>query len=199
MRYLLTQSLLNSWLYQYQCTSGYEEQARKSFLNVLNRKWSSTTAAQQRGMDFESMVYDICDKKGNISSPWYEPASRIASSVVGARRQFVGMKKMTISGVDVLLYGRFDALKAGVIYDIKFTKYYEVGKFFSSPQHPMYMGILPEAYEFTYLVSNGFSVWRETYRRDEIKPISGTIASFFDYLDMARLTDVYRAKWRSRS
>lgn len=198
MRYLLTQSLLNSWLYQYKCFDGYEDQAHQSFLDTLNRKRSPTTDAQQRGIDFESMVYDICDKKGDVSNKWYESASKIADSVRGARRQFVGMKNITVSGVDLLLYGRFDALKAGVIYDIKFTTKYSVGKFFDSPQHPMYMEILPEANEFTYLVSNGSHVWSETYRKDEIKPITDTIKAFFDYLDVARLTDVYRDKWRSR-
>ena len=63
--------------------------------------------------------------------------------------------------MDVVLYGRLDALKAGTIYDIKFSKGYERGKFYSSTQHPTYMLLIPEAQQFSYLVSNGMDVWTE--------------------------------------
>ncbi len=81
--------------------------------------------------------------------------------------------------MDVVLYGRLDALKAGTIYDIKFSKGYERGKFYSSTQHPTYMLLIPEAQTFSYLVSNGMDVWTECYRRDETPDIRPIISDFF--------------------
>lgn len=84
--------------------------------------------------------------------------------------------------MSLVLYGKLDALKAGVVYDIKFSSGYEKGKYFSSTQHPTYLELIPEASEFTYLVSNGNSVWYETYRRDETPSIIPIICDFFDWL-----------------
>jgi hypothetical protein len=87
-------------------------------------------------------------------------------------------KAIKVRGMDVVLYGRLDALKAGTIYDIKFSKGYERGKFYSSTQHPTYMLLIPEAQTFSYLVSNGMDVWTECYRRDETPDIRPIIRTF---------------------
>lgn len=108
------------------------------------------------------------------------------------------MKETNINGIDLLLYGRLDALKAGVIYDIKFTKSYAVGKFYSSPQHPMYLELIPEARKFVYLVSNGKSLWVEEYSRNETAEIKPTIQDFFEYLTKYNLMPIYTSKWQSR-
>ncbi|WP_196606615.1 hypothetical protein [Pectinatus frisingensis] len=198
MRFLMTQSLLNSYLYQFKCIDEYADKAHESFLNTLWRKPQKTTPAMQRGIDFEKLVYDICDNKADKNNKWYEAASKIAALVQGARRQFVSIKRTNIAGIDLLLYGRLDGLKAGTIYDIKFTTKYAVGKFYSSPQHPMYLDIVDNADRFVYLVSNGSHVWQETYTRKETKPIKQTIEQFFEYLKNMDLMKVYIEKWKSR-
>ena len=100
---LLTQSLISSYLYQFQCMDGYEEQAHQSFLATLNRIPSETTPAMQRGNDFEKLVYDACDGTADVTNKWYESAKEISGYVQGARRQFVGKKRTTIGGIDLLL------------------------------------------------------------------------------------------------
>ena len=99
--------------------------------------------------------------------------------------------------MDVVLYGRLDALKAGTIYDIKFSKGYERGKFYSSTQHPTYMLLIPEAQQFSYLVSNGMDVWTECYRRDETPDICPIISDFFDWLDAFGLMNVFKEHWKA--
>ena len=94
-----------------------------------------------------------------------------------------------------VLYGRLDVLKAGGIYDIKFSKGYDRGKYFDSTQHPVYLELIPEARHFTYLISNGTEVWSETYRRDEAPNIYPIITDFLDWLAAQGLLDLYREKW----
>ncbi|MCX4266913.1 MAG: hypothetical protein OSJ64_08985, partial [Firmicutes bacterium] len=92
-------------------------------------------------------------------------------------------RDLQIGGLDMLLYGRLDALKAGVVYDIKFSKTYERGKYLHSTQHSVYLALVPEAYEFTYLISNGANVWQETYRREETEDVRNIISDFLVWLD----------------
>ena len=98
----------------------------------------------------------------------------------------------------ILLYGRLDALKAGTITDIKFSKKYERGKYIDSTQHPMYMRIVPEAQQFTYLISNGVDVWHETYRRDEVPDIVPTVERFFDWLEVSGYMAIYEKHWLAK-
>ena len=107
------------------------------------------------------------------------------------------LKREPTPRMDVVLYGRLDALKAGTIYDIKFSKGYERGKFYSSTQHPTYMLLIPEAQTFSYLVSNGMDVWTECYRRDETPDIRPIISDFFDWLDAFGLMDVFKEHWKA--
>lgn len=99
--------------------------------------------------------------------------------------------------MNLLLYGRLDCLKAGEIIDIKFTKSYDVGKYFSSTQHPTYFELIPEARQFTYLASNGSAVWPETYRREDTPSIFPVISDFLDWLRAVDLLEVYKEKWKA--
>ena len=85
-----------------------------------------------------------------------------------AQFQVAAYRDKRIDGVPFLLYGRLDALKAGTIYDTKFVRRYEAGKYVSSPQHPMYFDCVPEASRFVYVVSDGKFVYQEEYRRGEV-------------------------------
>ena len=121
----------------------------------------------------------------------------IAAIIKGGQLQFKARRTIQVRGMDVVLYGRLDALKAGTIYDIKFSKGYERGKFYSSTQHPTYMLLIPEAQTFSYLVSNGMDVWTECYRRDETPDICPIISDFFDWLDAFGLMNVFKEHWKA--
>ena len=90
-----------------------------------------------------------------------------------------------------------DALKAGVIYDIKFSKTYEPGKYYDSPQHPMYFELCPEVSKFVYLISNGREVCREEYKRDQTEPIEYKVEKFLRYLNVTGAAQTYIEKWKA--
>lgn len=198
-RYLMTHSLLSSWLYTMKenpfedATSDRDKMAE--FVQVLNREPTETTEAMQKGIDFENLVTDAVHGKVNPKSKWFDAANKVANVVRGGVLQYRASKEFQVRGITIVLYGRLDALKAGVIYDIKFSGSYDVGKYISSTQHPTYFALVPEAQEFTYLVSNGSAVWPETYRREETPSIFPIISDFFDWLDVQGLMSVYKEKW----
>ena len=134
----------------------------------------------------------------DANSNWYQAASQVASVVKGGLLQFKARKQIVAKGMPILLYGRLDALKAGIVYDIKFSSSYDAGKYIDSTQHPTYLELVPEAQKFTYLVSNGSYVWPETYRRDETPSIIPVIEDFFDWLQLQGLMDIYKEKWASK-
>jgi hypothetical protein len=172
-----------------------EKEPLTEFLKVLNREPTETNQAMQNGIDFENLVTDIVNGEGDATDKWYDAAEKIARIVRGGQLQCKASKEIEVSGMTFILYGRLDALKAGVIYDIKFSKSYDVGKYFSSTQHPTYFELIPEADEFTYLVSNGSAVWPETYRRDEARSIVPYIADFISWLEVQGLLETYKSKW----
>lgn len=197
--YLLTHSLLSSWLYSLR-ENPYEDMetekdAREEFMKVLRREPVEATEAMQNGVDFENLVTACIQGAGDRSNKWFDAASAVASELRGAQLQFVASKRVLIAGQEYVLYGRFDALKAGVISDIKFTKNYDKGKYYDSTQHPMYMFLMPTANEFTYIVSNGSGVWHETYTREETKDIFPIITAFLSWLEDAGLLELYRKHW----
>lgn len=200
--YLLTHSLLSSWLYAMK-SSPYEDltserDAYGDFLKTLRREPTETTQAMQNGIDFENMVTDIVNGVDvDSGEKWYNAASKVAEIVSGGQLQYKAKKRITVSGVPILLYGRLDVLKAGEIIDIKFSSGYERGKYFDSTQHPAYLELIPEAYQFTYLITNGSEVWKETYRRDETNSIIPTIEYFLAYLNESGLWEEYTNHWNA--
>lgn len=197
--YLLTHSLLSSWLYAMK-DSPYEDatterDSYQEFLQALRREPGEQTEAMRNGVEFEDLVTDIVNGDADTGHKWYEAASKVAGIVKGGRLQYKAKKEITVSGIKILLYGRLDVLKAGEVIDIKFSKGYERGKYLSSTQHPTYLELIPEAEKFTYLVSNGTEVWTETYRRDETPDITVIIASFIEYLKGNGLWELYVKHW----
>lgn len=218
-RYLMTHSLLSSWLYAMK-ENPYEDATTErdplaDFLKVLNREPTPTTDAMQKGIDFEDLVTAITENEscfgfyeayvdGSLGGlvpadiqehKWYGAAKIIADKVKGGVRQYAAKKEIRIHGLTLLLYGRLDWLKAGEIVDIKFSSGYDKGKYFDSTQHPMYFELVPEAEIFTYQVSNGTNVWTESYMRDETRSIFPVIANFLSWLKTAGYMDVYKEKW----
>lgn len=200
-RFLITHSLLSSWLYAIS-ENPYEDATTErdpmaEFLTVLRREPTPTSEAMQKGIDFEDLVTAILNGAGDQTNEWYYQANRIAGIIRGGILQYTAKTNVRIGDRDVLLYGRLDALKGGVIYDIKYTGHYEAGKYFDSTQHPMYLRLVPEAREFSYLISNGKDFWQETYRRDETADIDRIVADFYEWLNVQGLDELYRQHWKA--
>ena len=203
-RWLITHSLLSSWLYclrdnPYETADDECDEGKLTkldeFMLTLRREPTPTSDAMRRGIDFEDLVTSVVHGYGDTSNRWYEAAAVVAKVISGGILQHRAKKEVDVQGTSLLLYGRFDALRAGVVYDIKYSGSYEAGKFYDSTQHPMYLEIVPEATRFTYLISNGSNVWSETYMREETPSIMSTIANFFDWLEIHSLMDLYKEKW----
>lgn len=201
-RYLITHSLLSSWLYAMR-DDPYEDATTerdpyKEFLDTLNRVPREPTEAMQNGIDFEDTVMSFIRGVPNLGGKWDDAAERIAQIVNGGQFQYKAKKPVAVRGTEFLLFGKLDVLKAGSIYDIKFSKSYDRGKYFDSTQHPMYLELVPEAQDFSYLISNGLDVWTESYAREETRSIIPVIADFADWLNAQGLFPVYAGKWEAR-
>lgn len=224
-RYMITHSLLSSWLYTMRDnpyeTADSTDDPMSDFLRTLRREPTPTTEAMQKGIDFENLVADILADKvrpefvtdGTINTSsysgevmgydkypkWYYAAKKVANIIRGGLLQVPESKTVEIGGMQILLYGRLDALKAGTVYDIKFSGSYDRGKYFDSTQHPMYMELVPDAERFCYIISNGTDVWTEEYRREEIPiPILATAADFLDWLKSMDLMPLFKERWLAK-
>ncbi len=204
-RYLMTHSLLSSWLYAMK-ENPFEDSTSESdpmgeFMAVLRREPTPTNESMRKGIDFEELVTAITkndvEAMERYDPKWFEAARKVAQIVSGGSLQTKAMREIQVDGIAFLLYGRLDALKAGVIYDIKFSGSYDRGKYISGTQHPTYLRIVPQASEFTYLISNGTEVWSETYRREETPAIEPIISDFISWLRANDLLELYMEKWLS--
>lgn len=200
-RYLMTHSLLSSWLYCLK-DNPYEDATNErdtygEFLQVLKRAPSIPTTAMQCGIDFEALVTAITKGGGEPEHDWYEAAAKVADIISGAALQVRANKVLEVNGYTLVLHGRLDALKAGVVYDIKFTssRNFFIGNHIDSTQHPTYMELIPEARRFDYLISNGADVWTESYRREETPSIIPVISNFLNWLEARGLMELYKEKW----
>lgn len=198
-RYLMTHSLLSSWLYAIKENPFEDATSEKDpmgeFMLTLRREPTPTNEAMMKGIAFEDLVTAIVNGEHDTQNNWYNAAAKVAGIVGGGILQFRARKEIQVGGLTLVLYGRLDALKAGGVYDIKFSSRYERGKYFDSTQHPVYLELVPEAQHFTYLVSNGSEVWTEQYRREETPSIYPIISDFLDWLSVQGLLDLYREKW----
>lgn len=187
-KHYITQSLLSAWNYIF---NAYDtDKAYADFLLTLNKEPFEPNAAMQKGIEFENAVAAYC--RGGVAE---DTEKEVGDIVKGGQFQVVAYKDVKIDGVDIVLYSKMDVLKAGIIYDIKRSDTYEVGKYIDSPQHPMYMACVSQAKEFVYLISDGKEVYQERYTRDDIEPITEIIKDFFAFLRVEKLFDIYLSKW----
>lgn len=187
----ITQSLLSAWDYVYKKDDGYED-----FLAALNREKKPPTQAMLDGRRFEGLVNSALD---GVPVPddneWYLPVMQLSKYLAGSQQQVEIRRNVEIDGVQFQLHGILDFLRSGVIYDTKFSKTYKVGKYLDSPQHPMYFALVPEAYEFQYLICDGTYLYREIYRPEDTDPIEKEIRLFMRYLEQRNLIDIFVEKW----
>jgi len=191
-RLRITQSLLAEWQYSFKKEDGWD-----TFLAALNREKKPVSKAMLDGQRFENVLNSVLD--GETIDPeheWYKPVRQLAKYLDGAQQQVALFREVEIDGQPMLLYGVLDYLKAGVIYDTKFSKSYHLNKYLKSPQHPMYLELVPEARRFEYLSSDGIWVYRECYPREIVEPIEPTIRQFLAFLKQHDLFQTYQEKWR---
>ena len=194
--YKMTHSLLESW--RRATDPDADETAFGVFLDTLERKKRQKTKAMQDGIDFENAVTRYINNEAPGSERSGDELRAIAqfgNRLRGAQLQVREEKEIKVCGHEILLVGVADALKAGILSDIKRVQRYEYGKYQFSTQHPMYMELFPEALRFDYLIFDGKYCYMEQYRRGDFEPIQGTIKAFLEYLDGAELMEAYQKNW----
>jgi len=191
----ISPSLINSLNYALTCDDDKREAAMESFMAALRREKRPTTAAQQSGIAFETMVnrYILSD---GTEMPENSVARIFGQRLRGASLQVECTKNIEAGGEKYRLKGIMDALRAGIIYDFKYTESYDYGKFADSAQHPAYMELLPEAMRFDYYITDGKYAYLEQYRRGEFTPIHDYIARFRRELRGLGIDDIYIKNWR---
>ena len=197
----ITKTLLESRRYCFSCYEGYEEEAYADFLKTLRREQTETTEAMLNGLAFEDRVYRFAEGKTVRSdAKWHTGAAALADIIRGAQIQVPISRPIEVDGNTYLLKGVLDALRAGVIYDVKFLNKSIgsadiYGKWLNCTQHPAYFYLVPEATEFQYLGSDGEDIYIETYQRDQSPDIHEIIHDFLEFLKSEGLTDVFMEKW----
>lgn len=198
MTYWMTQSLLSSWQHYIDTDEERSQTAWDSFVSTLRLEEKEPTQAMLDGILFENMVNLLVDGGSLECSPnpkWESAARRFAGRCFGGLSQVPVTCDLSVSGMDFVLYGVCDYLKAGLIIDIKKVIRYEYGKYQHSPQHPMYLHLLPEAKRFDYLIFDGSNTHIEPYRRGEFPPIEQTISEFIRFLKDTGGLDIYKHFW----
>lgn len=188
----VTQSLLSAWLYVFKKDDGYED-----FLRALNREKKQPTQAMLDGIQYENCLNSILNGEPlPLDHKWHDPLLEMAVELQGSQQQVVLFKDTEVDGQPILLHGVLDYLRAGKIYDCKFSKNYYLNKYLDSPQTAMYLSLVPSAFDFTYIISDGKYVYREKYPREIVPPIEPTIKYFLDYLKQHDLYKIFEEKWR---
>ncbi len=216
----ITHSLLSAW--DYATGDGAGDDSLAEFVKTLKREPKQRTQAMQAGIDFEDEVtfyaangYLKCDDAPKMQVitamgdtiiqdvRTYTEAERKAiikfgKKVLGAVPQVRAESQMTINGIDFLLVGVADYLKAGIIYDTKRIGMYEYGRYVGNTQHPMYFELFPEAVRFDYLIFDGYQTHVETFRRTDCEPIQNHIARFTRDLRDVGLLETYKEYWEEK-
>jgi hypothetical protein len=202
--------LLNSWQQIWDCENyvheseddeiSYEDKLElkrqeklQEFINYLNRIPVPDNEHFKKGRDFEDRVCAGLDPE-------------FSKYVKGGAFQVKVAKDIDIDGVPLTFYGILDVLKAGRIMDIKRTGRYQFPKFKTSHKHAMYMYLVPEAIDFTYLIADdnieskdeekrqkGYHF--EHYIRENSEDIVKTVSHFLSWLKANDLFDTFTQKW----
>ena len=194
-KYRITKTLLDSWMWSYKRYDGYD-----GFIKTLNRQKIPVTKAMLDGTRFENCVNGVLD--GNCIEPdheWYDGIMQVADRVQGSQQQVVLYRDIKVDGVNFLIHGILDYLRAGVVFDCKFSKNYHLNHYLNSTQHPVYMYLVPEARRFEYCVSDGKYLYVESYPRDIVPELEPIILNFKRFLEKQNLVETYCDKWRVRN
>ena len=184
---LLTQTLINSWLYLYQVDGEYYEKCYQDFLKTLKRIPLEDNEIFARGREFEKQVIDGEYKE-------------IYDIIKGGSYQVSKKKELVVDNLDFTVYGIADFIKNGVIYDTKRVNQYELQKYQYSSQHLIYLYLFDDCYEFTYLiVDNSDTTYEETYKRNDLTmSIETLIHNFISFLKENNLFNIYLENWKGK-
>jgi len=208
--YLITASLLNSLKYYL----GSDYANREDFLKTLSREKFEPNEAMQKGIDFENDIQKVCNgtylyydfdcpsenKSVDKVIDYEKLITKLGEEVKGGYWQESVKKQFEVAGTRILLYGRCDVIKGDTVYDIKYTKNYNLGKFQESTQHLIYM-FCSGLDKFKYLVSDLKSYWIEEYvKQSNIEAkLRSEIMQFLDYLDRDKeANELFYSKWKSK-
>lgn len=195
-KYLMTQSLLSSFGWMLKSD---DPAAREDFVRTLRREPTEQTEPMCNGLEFERLVtLVVAGHDPPETHKWRNGILATADRLRGATFQVRLSCDLAVDDVTFLLYGVLDALKAGDVFDTKFSGTYHLNKYLSSPQTPMYFKLCPEAKRFTYLISDGEYLYREWYYPDEVRPIEWHIRGFMAYMHRSGLIGLYKEKWRAQ-
>jgi hypothetical protein len=194
-KYLISQSLLSAWLWSYKKEDGYED-----FLKTLHKQGIQQTKQMLAGVQFENILNAVLTgAEIDATHEWYKPITELQSELQGAQQQVRLYRDIKVEGIDFLAYGVLDYLKAGIVYDTKYSKAYDVGKYLTSPQHSMYLYLVPEARRFDYKICDGEWIYTESYYPDQVEPIEHIIKNFMGFLDRQNLVDTYCEIWKAKT
>ena len=191
-KFHLTQSLLSAWQY---CYSDSEDSYER-FLKTLNRQKEPPTEAMLNGIEFENCVNNVLN--GSYIDPkhkWYQGIMETAKKLQGSQQQVRVKREIIVNGVCFELDGVLDFLRAGEIYDTKFSTHYYLNKYLDSAQHPMYFYLVPEAKKFQYISCDGRFIYTETYYPEDTPPIEIKIKQFMQFLDKTKNIDTFCQIW----
>lgn len=194
-KFHLTQSLLSDWQYSFVMEDGYER-----FVKSLNRVPKKPTEKMLNGVAFEGCVNSTLNGAFIPEDhKWYKPVMELAKYLHGSQQQVALKRDIIVEGVCFELFGVLDFLRAGVIYDTKFSDSYRLNKYLHSPQHPMYFYLVPEARRFEYLSCDGKFIYKEIYYPEDTEPIELTIKQFMRYLEKHNLIETFTSKWNLKT
>lgn len=181
----LSKSLLDSWLYVFLKDDGYED-----FLRTLRGETLPPTEAMLNGTTFESCVNGVLNgNEMDADHKWYKVVMQMAEYLAGSQQQVNLYREIKVDGQTYIMHGVLDYLRAGVIYDCKFTKNYHLNKYLSTTQTPVYMYLVPEARRMEYVISDGNYVYIERYPRDIVQPLDIIIRQFINFIKQHGLWD----------
>ena len=190
----VTQSLLSAWLWSFKREDGWDD-----FLATLSREKKQPTKAMLDGIRFENCLNNVLT---GATIPedheWYTVIREMSEELRDSQQQVTLFREVDIDGQKILLHGVLDYLREGHIWDCKFSKTYHLNKYLDSPQTAMYLALAPEAFDFTYIISDGRYVYREKYPRDTVPPIEPTIKQFLNFLKKHNLYEIFTEKWRTK-
>ena len=203
-RYLITKSLIEAWSYAYSCYESVAGDAYQSFLATLRKEPVTQSEEMLNGIAFEDDVYALCaDPNALVHEQWYNGAHLVAKEFAGARLQVRMQRELSVHGMDFLVYGILDGLKAGVIKDCKYSnKGFGSadlqGKYLECSQHPAYFYLVPSAYRFDYVVSDGEDIYIESYTPGNTRPFADIVDEFIRSLEDMGLLEEYKAHWQTK-
>ena len=214
-RYRITATLLNSWQWIWDCVDYVVEtendelskedkiliaqgKAKSEFVNVLKRIPIPDNENMRLGREYENKV---CNGLDEVFSPIVE----------GGAFQVTVTKEVDILGVPITLYGVLDVLKGGRIYDIKrIRKNYKYPKYKTSHQHSMYLYLVPQSLDFTYLMCDDRIDSKneeirakahntEHYLRENTEDIITVCTQFIMWLKSNDLFDIFIENWKMKN